>query len=146
QFGSVPLMIFFRGFNALDPRSISALDLANIFLYPIGTLLSYVGAVLASRMSRRLGIAFLAIGVPITLMFLAVVGVLSWTLWGEFYGTGGVPMGGIGRIVGFMILVNWMWGTYLSIFLLKAGYRYVVSDNFIRMLVADSYEKCLFSL
>lgn len=133
QFVSVPITIFFYGFSALDLANISAFDLAGIFLNSLFAFLLYVLAVLASRMSWGFGIALLAIGVPYTLFLAGAAVLLSMSFWDQPVFIGG-------------FLIVWMCGIFVSIWMLKAGYRYVVSDNFIRMLVADSQEKRLFSL
>jgi hypothetical protein len=103
--------------------------------------LFYVWSVLSLRMSRGFGIGLLAVMSPITLVLGGFGVLVSLGFWKELWKLNvGTAYGNIGLVV----MVGVMF--YYFILILKGGYRYVVSDNFTRMLVADLYKKRVFSI
>jgi hypothetical protein len=114
--------------------------LPNLFLNLLFALPLYVVSCLSFRMSRGLGIAILAIA-GLVILYAAGLGVFnSIIFWDELLSKHNIP-----TFIGGTLIFSMLY-LYFSILFLKGGYRYVVSDNFTRMLVADAYEKRVFSL
>ena len=98
----------------------------SLFVIPV-----YMISVLALKMSRGFGKAIFAIMAIYLLSAVAMVAIVSFD-WKD-------SAANVSFIIIGAFVIYWGIGPF------KAGYRYAVSDNFTRMLVADLFEEPMFS-